>query len=235
MAATEFRVEDERFNPSEPPERRRSWLAGCMIGCLVVLGAVLVLGALAAWWLSRNWRGLSANVATKVVEEGIKSSELPAEEQAEIMVEVNRVADAFREGRLSKEQITAIMQKLDESPLVTMAIASAAEKQYLAKSGLSDEERAEARVTLRRFLRGSIDGKINEQSVDAALSHVATKTPEGQWEIREKVSDEELRAFLAEAKRAADEAEIPEQPEEFDPSDEVKRIIDEAMREPAEM
>ena len=124
------------------------------------------------------------------------------------MVEVNRVADAFREGRLSMEQTALIMQEVVESPLMTTIIASAAEQHYLDKSGLNDEERAEARVTLQRFLRGSIDGKINEQTMDAALSHVATKKPDGSWEFREKVSDEELRAFLGEAKRAADEAEI---------------------------
>jgi hypothetical protein len=38
---------------------------------------------------------------------------------------------------------------------------------------------------------------------------------------------------VAEAKKAADDAQIPAEPPEFDPSDEVKRIIDEVMAMPA--
>ena len=43
------------------------------------------------------------------------------------------------------------------------------------------------------------------------------------------MSDEELRAFFKEAKAQADAAQIPPEPEDIDPSDELKRIIDQAM------
>jgi hypothetical protein len=200
-----------------------------------VVFAVMVLGGiLLAVWIKNNWRDMVANAASEGIKQGIDQSDLPAEEKQQIKVEVDRVVTEFREGRMSAEQVGTLMEKFVESPILTALIASAAEANYIDKSGLSDEERAEARITLRRFLRGAIDEKINQQAVDAALSHVATKKPDGNWEFREKVSDEQLRAFMAEAKRAADEAEIPEQPQEFDPSDEVKRIIDESMNAPVE-
>jgi hypothetical protein len=82
-------------------------------------------------------------------------------------------------------------------------------------------------------MRGVIDNRINQASVDAALSHVATKQPNNQWEFRDKVTDEQIRAFVVDAKKAADDAGIPAEPQEFDPSDEVKRIIDETLNGPA--
>jgi preprotein translocase subunit SecD len=235
MAASEFRVEDERFDPTGAPERRRSWWQGCLIGCLIAVVVILLVAGLVAWWVARNWRDWVSTAASEGIKQGIDASDLPAGEKEQIKVEVDRVVLAFRDNRLSAEQVEVMMQKFMESPVLTALIASAAEKNYIDKSGLNDEERAEARITLRRFLRGSVDGKINEQAFDAAIGHVATKQPDGNWEFREKVSDAELRAFLAEAKQAADAAQIPEQAEAFDPSDEVKRIIDEAMNAPAEL
>ena len=60
---------------------------------------------------------------------------------------------------------------------------------------------------------------------------IADRQPNGGWKLRETLTDEQLRAFLKAAKEQADAAAIPEQPESFDPSDEVKRIIDEALNE----
>lgn len=232
MAAQQFTVEDDRYQ-QEPPVRRNNWLKGCLLGCLAVVVVLLVVGIVATIWISRNWRTWSAAVATQAVNQAIDESELPAEEKNQIKVDVDRFFDAFGEGRISMEQVGQLVQKFADSPLVTALVASAVETKYLNDSGLSDEEKADAKVTLQRFLRGAIDNKIHQPSMDAALRNVADKQPDGNWKFRDKVTDEEMRAFFVEAKKAADEAQIPEQPEQFDPSDEVKRIIDETMAAPA--
>ena len=53
--------------------------------------------------------------------------------------------------------------------------------------------------------------------------------------MRQQVSDEELRAALAEAKSQADAAGIAAEPADIDFSEEFKRIIDEQLKEPAPM
>ena len=82
---------------------------------------------------------------------------------------------------------------------------------------------------MQRFFRGAIDDKINEAGIDAAMAHVADRDPQGHWKLRETLTDDQLRAFLAEAKKQADAAGIPEQPAEIDPSEEIKKIVDEAL------
>jgi hypothetical protein len=77
-----------------------------------------------------------------------------------------------------------------------------------------------------------MDRSIDQESVDKTLSHVADKKDDGSWSLRDQVTDDQLRAFLAAAKTEADEANVPEELEPFDPSDEIKSIIDEAMAEP---
>ena len=114
-------------------------------------------------------------------------------------------------------------------------IAFVIEKKYFDSSELSDEEKETGRMILRRCVRGLFDGELTEDDADAVLSHIGTKDPEGNWEFRDDVTDDELREFLAEAKKRADNAGVAETVEEIDPSDEIKRIVDSVLnRESAE-
>jgi hypothetical protein len=231
MTANQFTVEDDRYR-DEPPVRSTNWLKGCLLGCLAVVVVLLIVGTVAAIYIARNWKGWVASSMSMGIKQGIDATDLPAEEKAQIKVEVDRGVELFRDGRMSGEQAAMLVQKAMNSPLMTAIVTTAVEKKYLDRSGLNDEEKAAARVTLPRFVRGMIDEKIPQQAQDAAFRHVGEKQPNEQWKFREKLSDEDLRAFLTEAKKAADEAEIPEQPQAVDPSEEVKRIIDEAMAGP---
>jgi hypothetical protein len=215
-------------------EKKRSAWTTCLIGCLAAFGVMLICVALVGFWVMRNWRGWAADAMSQVVNQGIDEMQLPDDEKQEIKVQANRVVDALRDGSLSGEQAGGILERFLQSPLMPAFVVLAADKQYLEKSGLSDEEKAEGRVALQRFANGVIAGTIKEQSVDAVLTHVADRSAGGEWELRDQVSDEDLRAALAAAKTHADEAGIPAEPEAFDPSDEIKKVIDEGMREQAE-
>jgi hypothetical protein len=210
--------------------KRRSWLSTCLVGCLITFVVMLAIVAVLAFWISRNWRDWASSLGSDAIKQGINATELPEAEKADMELQVDRLAVELREGRLSGEQLAAIFEQLMESPLMTTLVASAIESKYIANSGLDDAEKAEAQQTIRRFLRGAIDSKINQQGIDAAMKHVATQRGKGDWELKNQVTDDELRAFLTEAKKQADAAEIPEEPEEIDPSDEFKRIIDEALQ-----
>lgn len=223
--------DDLASSPSDEDARGRSKWTSCLIGCLGVLAVLIVLAAIAGIWIGRNWRGLFADVGSQAVNQVIDSSELPPQEKVEVKAQVERVAKGFRNGEISSKQAAAIMEKLTKSPLMPSLVVAAVEKTYFDRSGLSNEEKAQGRQSLTRFARGAIDGKIDQKAIDGVMAHVADRRPNGQWQLRSQVSDAELRAALADAKSQADAAGIPAEPEKFDPSDEVKRIIDEALRE----
>lgn len=216
-----------------PTEKRRSAWQTCLIGCLIVCVVLFVLAVLIGLWISRNWRNWTADLATEGIRQGMAESQLDPQEQQEIMVQVGRVTKAFRENTISSEQLGNLAEKLVQSPLFSMLMTTAIEKQYLAKSGLSEQEKVEGSQALQRFIRGVVDEKIQQPGIDAAMAHVADRRPNNQWELRKTLTDEELRAFFAEAKKQADEAGVPEQPEQIDPSEEVRKIVDEALAGPA--
>ena len=229
-----FQTTDPRFNAdyqSDEPAKKRSGWQTCMIGCLVVLAIMVVIGILVGLWVARNWREWSADIASQVVEQGLEETDLPAQEKQDIRAQVDRVTDAFRDGRLSLEQLGKIMERLANSPLMPAFMVFAVEKQYFEQSGLSADEKEQGRQTLRRFLRGTIDKKIDEQGMDKVLAYIGEKKSDGQWEMKPQVTDDDLRAALAEAKKQADDANIGDEPEDFDPSDEIKKVIDAEMGE----
>jgi len=217
----------------EQAQRRRTKWTTCLIGCLAIFVLMMLFVIAAAVWVGRNWRGWTADLGLQVLNQGIDTSDLPAAEKDEVKVQVKRIATGFRDGKISAEQLGTIVQKLAQSPLMPTFVVMAVDKQYFNRSGLSDEEKAQGRKDLKRFARGMIDGKIDQKGIDAIMSHIADRKPDGEWQLRQNVSDADLRAALAEAKSRADEAGIAEEPENVDPSDEFKRIIDEALNEGA--
>jgi hypothetical protein len=215
----------------EEPERKRSFWQTCLIGCLGVSAVLLLLAVVGGFWVSRHWRGWFADFGSHAINQGIDSSDLPPKEKAEVKEQVDRVAKAFGEGRISNDQASAIIKKLIESPLMPSFVVMAVERNYFDHSKLSDEEKVEGRKSLKRFARGVFDDKIKDSGIDKLLAHVADRKAGGRWQLRSTVSDDDLRAALAEAKAQADAAEIPPEPENIDPSDEVKRIIDEGLKD----
>ena len=226
--ATDPRFAADRFQ-AETPERKKSGMSTCLMGCLIVFGIAFILFIIAAVVTYYSWRGWVATPVAMAAKQAITESQLPEEEKVEINAQVDRVANGFREDKISMEKMAELLQKFANSPLMTSVVASVIDTQYLEKSGLTPEEKLEGKKTLRRFLRGAVDHKIDQQGIDAAMMHVADKKPDGQWKIRTQISDDDLKKFLETAKAEADKAGIADEPENFDPSDEVKRIVDEAL------
>jgi len=216
----------------EPP-RRSGWNA-CLIGCLVVfLIGVLLCGGI-AWYVYANlgrFKTIVSDAARQAIVSGIRESDLPEEEKQAIIAQVDRVVDQYKSGQISTQQLQRVMQELAESPLMGAILIYSVEVQYVQPSGLSDEEKQQARRTLQRVLRGATEEKIRLEELEAAMEHVTVKRANGQRELKQKVTDDELRAFLAALKKKADEAEIPDEPFEIKISEEFRQAVDRALGE----
>ena len=148
--ATEHRFEIVPDEGDATPRRRSKW-ASCLIGCLVVLGVMLVLMIVVVVWFLRNWRGWAADFGSQAVNQAIDASDLPPQEKGEVKVQVERVAKALRDGRISLQQAGMILQKVFESPLMPALVVAAIDKHYIERSGLSDDEKAQGRVGAQSF------------------------------------------------------------------------------------
>jgi len=232
--ATDHRFEITPDEFTDTQKRRSKW-ASCMIGCLVILGVLLVVIIIGAFWVSQKWPDWAADVGSMGMNKAIDDSSMPPQEKAEVKAQVERVATALRDRKIGAGQAAGIFTGVMESPLMPTLVVAAIGQHYFEQSKLSEEEKTEGRQTLNRFARAIIDKKVGEKGIDAVMSHIGEKGANGQWQFRKQVSDEELLAALAEAKSQADAAGIAAEPADIDFSEEFKRIIDKQLKEPAAM
>ena len=74
-----------------------------------------------------------------------------------------------------------------------------------------------------------IEDTLDPDDLQTALDYVSYETPEGGRELKERVSDQELRDFLQECELRVDEAGVPDEPFEVRISEELKQAIDRAL------
>ena len=106
-----------------------------------------------------------------------------------------------------------------------------AEEQYINPSDLSDEEKADALLTLQRFARGVFEKSIPQKALDEITAPIKVG-PVGQQELKETITTDELKALIEAARARADEAGVPNEPFEVNIADEIDKAIDAALGKP---
>lgn len=218
----------EKGTPSEPPKAKKGW-SGCLIGCLCVFLLGVVMCGAGTWYAFKKLPDFARNTAVTAIEQ----SDLSDEDKRVVVEQVDRVVNEYKAGNISLEQVGEVFEEFAQSPLMNVLLAKAAMEKYVSPSGLSDEEKTEAKMTLERAARGVFEKKISQGELETTLDMISTKTG-NQRQFANSLSDDELRKFLAECKRLADAAEIPEEPYEVDVGGEVKKAVDRALNVRAE-
>lgn len=218
---------------AEPEEKRGCGLSHLLVGCLIVFGICILLccgGIFAAY---KYGKPLAVSAMEKVAVEVIDNLELSDEDKAAVKAEIKRVAEACKSGDMTVMEASEILQALVESPAFIVVIVEAAEKQYVAPSGLDRQEKDDASLILQRTARGIIEERISPDDIQSAARYIAEQDADGNWELRDPadVTDDDLRALLAECKQLADDAGIPAEEYHVDIGDEVKKAVDEALQE----
>lgn len=217
----------EKPTPTPPASNRG--MSCFLIGCLttIVICVLLCGGVLLSFWIFKDRIvNLAIDTSRKAAKEAVEDSEMSDADKVIVNQQIDRVAEAYKSGQLSTEQLSRVLESLVESPLFVVAVVYGIEQKYIAPSGLTPEEKTAAHRTLERTARGLYEGKITQQELDPALQHVATKNEEGDWKLKEHVTDEELRAFLAKCNELADSADIPDEPFTVNIGEEVKKAVD---------
>ncbi len=215
------------FGPQDPP--KKSGMGGCFIGCGIFLVASMLICGGVGLYVYMNAKSWATDAVTSIVKEGIKGSEMREEDKTATIAEIDRVADGFKAGKITMEELGKIMEGLTESPLMSILMVYGMQEQYIENSGLTDEEKAAAKLTLQRVARGVVEKKITSSDLDPALSHVMETGPEGQKTAKESITDEDLRQCVAELKTLADDKQIAEGEFVLDVAKELRRVVDEAV------
>jgi hypothetical protein len=215
-----------------------------LVGCLTVLGIVLVILIIATIFVMRSYRGWIATGIEKSVDAALVEMQLDDAEQGEVMAHVNTLMTRYKDKEIGLEDLGGVLASIAESPLIGVAIIGVMDAVYFSESGLSEEEQAEGRLQLGRYAQGLREQTIDLDTLETVLDSVSTTTPDSDdiqinipdalnisLRSSDEVSDDDLRAVIEQAKAQADEAGIAEVPEEIDISDTLGIAIADALGE----
>jgi hypothetical protein len=209
-----------------PPKKRGCGCLGCFLGCLGVLVVLAIVGAIGAYVVAQK----APDFIRETIAKGINESDLKPEDKKMVLQQVDRLVEGYKADKVDLQKLGQLAEDFVQSPLMDLLIAFGAKVKYIDKSGLTPEEKTEAERTLHRVARGVIEEKISQEQLDIALNHISNKVGQSR-QFKDEVTDEELRAFLQECKRLADEAMIPDEDVQVDIGGELKKLVDKALGE----
>ncbi|PQO25458.1 hypothetical protein C5Y96_24255 [Blastopirellula marina] len=222
MSNDQFTVEE----PKKSGSGCTTAIIGCLVVCLVLAGVACGVG----YYVYINIGVMAANLAESQLNAVIDEFDLPEDQKSGMKEQVSRVAQGYRDGDISMEQLGSVAEHILESPAFTAVPVEIARSKYIEPSGLTDEEKAEAKKQLQRVAHGAFEKKISEDELKALLDgRIADEQPDGNLQFRDDVPDEDLRDLTAAAKALADEKEVADQNFEIDLAAELKKAVDKAL------
>ena len=211
---------------ARPPSGCRNFAVGC--GCAA--GALLLVFVVIGAWIAMNWKTVVADGAKKVAADAVAKSKLSADDKDRVLKRINQLADDFKGGKVSTEQLAKVMEQIAKSPLLPLGLLMAADEMYVKPSGLSDDDKEAGRRTLQRFARGAFEKSIPDSDLQEVMKLLTEKQPNGTDKLNERPTDVELQAFLKMAQEKADAGDVPDEPFEVSIADELDKAIDKVLK-----
>jgi len=235
MSADPSYQDENRFGAADPyvagqgdmdQPKKKGWFGSCLMGCLVACLIMTVLCGIGGFFAYKKGPAIAVSWTREVVKVMMQESDLPLEEQDAVMTQFDRVGDAFVAGDLSWEDMGALMEDFAKSPVMTFVVLFGIEHKYLENSGLSEEEREDAKQTMARVMRAVMEDQLSSDEIEDLSNAVMINPGTDKARLKEVLTDEELREFFAKAKALMDEKEIPFEETTTNISDKVKEIVD---------
>lgn len=199
-------------------------------GCLIALGIFVILIIGLGIWVAVSWKSWAASAAKFSASAMIQDTKLPQAQKDQITARINTFADDFKAGKINADQFTKVFDALQSGPLPAMIIATAIYEGDLAQNGnFTAEEKAAAQRTMQRVVRGVAEKSITTATLEAIIKPIDTRRQRGPGAAPHQTpSPEVLRKVLEDAKKAADDAKVPDEPYELNFAAEVDKVLNAA-------
>lgn len=197
-------------------------------GCLIAAGIVIVLIATAGIIIGLNWKKWTVSMMQAGIKTQIAATSLPQDQKDRIIAKVEAVSNDWRDGKIDTQQLGRVIDTLGQGPFVPLALVYAADAKYVKVSKLSEDEKAAAKLALDRFARGVIEKTIPSDETKRLMTYVEVSGTTNH-QLKNVLTEEELRKFIAAAKAKADEAKVPEEPYTANLADELDKAINQAL------
>jgi len=224
------------YLPGSPPEsgagnKSDNTLKFVLFGCLGSTIVSLILVAFGAYYIWQNSNWFIAKGVRMVAVTTVDQFALPEEDREGVVIEIDRVVDQYLAGHISHQDLSAIMEKIAQSPILPIGMVYFAEQQYLVPARLDQAEHRRASRNLERLARGIFERKIPQERIEHIVSPIMDTKYDGTEKLKERLTDHELRALLERVAVEVDQAKIPDEPFEVEIVAELRMAIDQSLQE----
>lgn len=198
---------------------------GCGLSLLLVV--LLIVGG--AYWAYRNVNRFAAKGVVTVAREVVKESQLPVEQQEQVMTRIEELGDDFAEGEVTLVELQEVAENVvTDKKVIVSSVVYFIENQLLDEAPVDDETRAEIQRMAQRIGRGVIEETLDPEDFKPLLDDLIVQTDDGP-QLNPDLSEEDIKGLLEKAREIVDQAEVPDEPYEMEFLDEVDRAIDEVL------
>lgn len=220
--------------------RTGNWLMGCGIALAVIVLLVIGVGV----FVAMNWRGWAASGMDAAFDSLIVEMPIDDEQKARTEAVVDDFIGRFRDGSISLQQMTLVMKEVAESPVLPAGIAMGVGQSYFKESGLTEAQKADGMTQVRRVAQGLSEQTIDPSELRDVLAPLRAEPSDTQAiqfdmngeRIRIKApkaaTDDDLLAFIEQARAIADQYAILPDPPAIDLATELDLAIRRALGEP---
>lgn len=197
---------------------------GVLKGCLIVVAILVAIGIVGGIFVAMNFRDWAATGLSAVAKEAVNQSNFPAAEKPEIIAVFDETTEAFRNKQITYEELGSIFENFEQSTAFGLGMVMEFEGGYIDRSGLTAEEKTDAKLQLNRVCQALSSDQMNGTEARNVLQPVMQ-----DGEMNDAATDEQIREVVANAKAAADKVGIPAERDEVDLSEEFRKHIEERL------
>ncbi|EDY82926.1 hypothetical protein VDG1235_2549 [Verrucomicrobiia bacterium DG1235] len=221
-------------HPSRP-QKKSIFSRPLLVGCFgFILLAVLLIGGGLLWLFTTGKTVITDKIREEIIAE-IETADLGGEQRSALITEINRITEGFQSGEISMKQMVLIADELGQSPAMRIIQLTGSENDPLADRDIAPDEKADAMLTINRFVYGVFEERIPESAMDDVINPLLAGNNESeeydQMKFRSDITDAELRSALRKAKDYADRANIGIANIEPDIAREVRETVDRILAE----
>ncbi len=202
------------------------------IGCGIALLILVILGAVAGWFIAKNARAWTASGAAAIMNEAVDQSTLPDDQKQTIKSRIEQLRVDFTAGDITLKEIGEAMENLDVEKLIGAGLAQYVGSGIIQASALSDEEKADGKQALNRVAHGMMDGQVTMSDFKQVITPILENPGSDDYQLKSNPTPEELKQVINNATDIADQAGIAEDVEELDFAERVNEAFDQALGTP---
>lgn len=205
----------------------RGWrVAGCGCVMAVLLAGMLLVGG--GVFMAMNWRSILIMPLRHAMVQSVEQMQLPAEQKQGVIQEMERVFSSFRAGEITPDRMRRIASEVQDHPVFAIGVVHLFKTTVVQNSGLSEEEKSQARKHLVQLSRGLYEERIAWRDLSSLIEPLADAE---QKDPTAGDRDAQIRQVMERVQQQVQVAGIPEEQFQVDMVAETRRLVDRLLAE----